>query len=101
MKITHPDEEEEPRPDNIPPALWKAVLDPFDYAIGLKSGMVIRFQEATIVGDGKWVYLSGLDNWPEQYASTDYGEGIPFPFPRGIEVRLDDIEWVADAPAGS
>ena len=43
----------------IPPSLRKALCDPFDYALKLRSGEVIRFSSALI--DGDFVTL-GLDN---------------------------------------
>jgi hypothetical protein len=71
-------------------ALTKANGDDFDYACGLRSGTVIRFTAATF--DGEFVHLSGI---------VDTSCGMRFTFDRGIDVRLRDIEWVADAPKGS
>jgi hypothetical protein len=76
-----------------PSALVKAMFDPFDYACGLIDGTVIRFGEAQI--QGKWVHLNprAVDQ-PEQ-------RGLPFAMERGVDVRIDRIVWVADAPQGS
>ena len=71
--------------------LAKALCDPFDFAIGLKSGPVLHFVGKTIDLKGEWFHLP----------SPDRVYGLPFPFDRGMQVRLLDIAWVADAPNGS
>jgi len=87
--------------DKYPPALLKAVTDPFDYAAGIEGIGVLEFESATLHGD--WVTLDPGDRdrgfhgheWRETVSKT------PFPCPRGIDVRLSSIIWVADAPNGS
>lgn len=74
----------------LPPALLKACYDPFDYVLGLYSGKVVRFESASIHGD--WVTI---ESPPEGFPGWFY------PCPRGINLRLKDIEWCADAPEGS
>jgi hypothetical protein len=78
-----------------PPALIKAVGDPFDYALRLVTGEIFRFTSATI--HGEYVTLEGFGG------ST--GETLPqkmaYPFPRGLDVRVSAIVWCADAPEGS
>jgi len=83
-----------------PASLLKAVSDnPFDYACKLATGETVRFSGALIRGD--WVELSGVDG-PNCSADKDYGvEGLRFPCPRGVDVRIDHIIWCADAPEGS
>ncbi len=71
--------------------LYKACCDPFDYAIGLKNGCVIHAtcEVAEIRGD--WVFITGIEK---------DGTTLPFSCPRGMQVRLSEIAWVADAPNG-
>lgn len=77
--------------DYLPTSLIKACYDDFDYALGLKSGRVIRFNQATIRG-------LFADLLIPQYEAF-YVNG--WPMPRGVEVRISDIEWCCDAPEGS
>jgi hypothetical protein len=80
------------------PALVKACLDYFDYALRLKSGEVIRFTDAEWRGNG-WLTLNGVD--PDEDFRSPHRQDLPFPAARGVDVRLDDILWVMDAPCGS
>lgn len=77
------------------PTLIEATVDPFDYALCLRTGQIIRFVSASI--HGRFVILSDGGN--------GNGKGIegldPFPCPRGVEIRVDDILWIAKAPQGS
>jgi hypothetical protein len=77
---------------HYPASLRKAVADPFDYALRLVTGEVIRFTSAHIQGD--YIHLS-FGNQSES------DNALPFVFARGIEVRADAIVWCADAPEGS
>ena len=89
----------------IPPALGKAVVDPFDYAVGLKNGDVLFFHEAYFnFQNPEWIRLDGVG---ERYESpleqvwtraNTTGKAM---FHRGVWVRLSDISWAADAPFGS
>lgn len=97
------------RAKGIPEALYKASTDPFDYAMGLKNGAVFYF-EAVDLGECEvfqgWVHISniksytlyGNDDWDHQ---TGHGIADQFNFERGMDIRLEDISWVADAPFGS
>lgn len=77
-------------------ALSKACADkPFDYALRLRSGEVIRFSGAEIIRPG-WIHL---DVFPP--ASQPARDRLPFLADRGIDVRIDEILWVMDAPEGS
>jgi hypothetical protein len=84
----------------VPRPLIKATSDASDYALGLKNGTVFTFTEASI--HGQWVCLEGVRSHsvpaPMRYAATSE---MAFSFDRGVEVRLDEIAWVADAPWGS
>lgn len=77
------------------PALAKAVEDEFDYALKLKSGEVIRFTLATLNPHG-WITLHGVTR-----DDMTTGHSLPYPAGRGVDVRLDEILWVMDAPCGS
>ena len=85
---------------NMPRAVEKALHDPFDYALMLKNGTLIRFQEASMVRDTDWVRLSWEDDGVFG-VQKESRRPIPFPCPRGIDVRISEILWVADAPGGS
>ena len=76
-------------------ALAKACQDPFDYAMKLRTGEVIRFHSAEVYRPG-WVHLEVCD--PDQQPDEDR---LPFKADRGVDVRIDDIVWVMDAPEGS
>jgi hypothetical protein len=69
-------------------ALAKSLLDPFDYALRLRTGEIVRFEQAEETGEG-WLRLAVKDS------------GTPFSAERGMEVRVSDIVWVMDAPEGS
>jgi hypothetical protein len=76
-----------------PAALVKAWVDEFNYAAKVDGLGVIRFSSAVDLGNG-WVRLHVGDLASEN-------TGLAFPFPRGVDVRVKDIRWVADAPEGS
>jgi hypothetical protein len=79
-----------------PDALIKACFDPFTYVLQIRSGQIIAFESASINGD--WVHLTRPG-----HTSFDFARpyDLKFPCPRGIDVRLSEIVWVADAPNGS
>jgi hypothetical protein len=81
--------------DRYPPSLLKAAGDAFDYALRLRTGEVIRFETAEI--HGAFATLRGTDHWVEDHGRSR----LPYPCPRGLDVRVDDIVWCADAPNGS
>jgi hypothetical protein len=83
-----------------PPFLAKAAMDPFFYAVGLRTGAVVFFEEAEkLDGCPDWVALRGVR---EHSVRTLRDHPIDrFTFERGLHVRLADIMWVADAPYGS
>ena len=80
------------------PALVKACQDNyFDYALKLKSGEVIRFKGAVWRGNG-WLTLTDV----VQEIDMPVGQKeLPYPAARGVDVRLESILWVMDAPCGS
>ena len=76
-------------------ALAKACYDnPFDYALKLRTGEVIRFYEARVINP-EWIHIEFIpsDQLPEKR--------IPYLGERGIDIRIADIVWVMDAPEGS
>ncbi len=86
---------------NYPPSLLKAASDNFYYALRLRTGEIIHFHRATIHGEYVTLYrddndFSGTENFFE-----DVEKGLPFSCPRGVDVRIADIVWCADAPGGS
>lgn len=74
---------------NWPPALIKALSDPFEYTVCLSSGEVWIFERAEYVNND-FVKLHGLIN----LGNDD------FEYPRGIEIRVSEITSIADAPRG-
>jgi hypothetical protein len=82
-------------PDRIkalPEALAKAVSDnPFQYALMLRDGTIIEFEGATPPSAG-WILLD---------RPKIVNRGYDACLERGMEVRLQEIVWVADAPHGS
>ncbi|MAD79433.1 MAG: hypothetical protein CMJ50_01130 [Planctomycetaceae bacterium] len=83
-----------PETYGYPPALAKACVDPFDYAMKLETGELIFFEEAT-PHNFDWVYIRSTDD-PSDRRPRD----IPL-CDRGLFVRVSSIVWVADAPNGS
>lgn len=88
---------------NIPADLDKCEQDFFDYAIGLKNGHVFRVSTCTI--HGRWARFELHDtpehNIPDVSNPKDIMKLGKFPFDRGVQVRISEIAWVADAPHGS
>jgi hypothetical protein len=76
-----------------PDALIKATLDDFTYVLKLRSGEIIPFTSADACVAPGWVRLQ-IDKTAELHQ-------MPFPFSRGLDVRVSDVVWVADAPSGS
>ena len=81
-----------------PPAILKAMRDhPFMYAIGLRDGTVLFIEGVTKV-HGEWITVTLWHGIPEQ--AKQLTKNFP-PCPRGVDVRLSDIVWAADAPYDS
>jgi hypothetical protein len=86
-----------------PPSLLKASADDFDYALRLRTGEIIKFTYAEIHGDYVSLYSTSRSQITSDGLEPMEGheQPLPFPFLRGIDVRLNDIVWCADAPNGS
>ena len=85
------------QPVGWPDALWKARCDPFSYVLRLRSGELWHFERAEVCVDPAFVHLKDVN-----YASwTNSLQPGPMLFDRGVDVRIEDIVWVADCPEGS
>lgn len=85
----------------VPPSLYKAARDEFDYACNVKGVGTIQFCRAEF--HGQWVRLFGnafVANEREFLRDSRANLGN-YPHPRGVDVRLTDIIWCSDAPNGS
>ncbi len=82
-----------------PPALLKATCDPFSYALGLRDGTVVDFKSAEI--HGEWVTIKGESDHTYESDESDESGWKRHLCPRGVDIRLSEIMWVADAPNGS
>lgn len=73
-------------------ALAKACIDPFNYALRLRTGEVICFEYAKLI-NSEWVHLviKRMEDQPKL-------DRIAYPAARGVDVRLSDIVWVMDSP---
>jgi hypothetical protein len=84
-----------------PPSLLKAAEDCFDYALRLSSGEIIRFRSAKIHGYYVTLYGGTGEYDSRSLAECEQPSLMPFIFDRGLDVRVSDIVWCADAPSGS
>jgi hypothetical protein len=80
-----------------PPAILKAMGDPFIYAIGLRDGTVLFIECVTEI-HGDWITVRLSEETSEHVERMR--RTFP-PCPRGLNIRLSDIVWAADAPYGS
>lgn len=82
-----------------PPALVKACSDHFSYAMRVRTGELFMFCDAEVI-NADWVMLKDFAD----YSNDGYApvrDNLKINFDRGVEVRVSDIVWVADAPCGS
>lgn len=101
--IEEPNEDLKGKYPHLPDVLLKSVEDPYIYAMGIKTGLVIIYNSAEI--DGEWVHISFEKgyNCEEKFGNvfntqTGYIPKSAFFFPRGISIRISDIVWIADSP---
>lgn len=76
-----------------PPSLVKALHDSFNYFVRLKSGICFVIEYAELINE-EWVSLhiynsGGIFSQNAKISSL-------FEFNRGIQVRVSDIEFIAD-----
>jgi len=83
----------------IPDSLDKATEDQFIYAVRLRTGELMTFSKARL--NGEWVHLSDPDVITPDRLGARWDRGMEFVLDRGMDVRLADIVWCADAPFGS
>lgn len=76
-----------------PPSLVKATRDRHDYLASVKNAGLIRFEAALPLSD-VWVRLIGIDPWQPGYK-------LRYAFPRGLDIRIADIQWCSGAPQGT
>ena len=95
-----------PNDPRLPPALNKALADHFACAVGLKGGTVIVAESAELVG-GDWIHLQlatdshGNEAGDRKAVRIYGGKPTAMTFDRGIDIRISEIAWAADAPYGS
>ncbi|MFA5379774.1 MAG: hypothetical protein WC455_28705 [Dehalococcoidia bacterium] len=91
-----------------PPALLKANADQFSYVLGLRDGTVVDFESAEI--HGEWITIIGVNDTSGlpgmSRESDDSGLDPDTSWKgryclRGVDIRLSEIVWIADAPNGS
>ena len=71
----------QPSQERLPPSLRRALSEPDEYAVRLRTGEVVRFTRAE--RDGPFVTL---------FAAA----AVEFPY--GLEVRISEIAWCARGP---
>ena len=89
---------------NYPQALQKACHDPFDYLLKLKNGDVFFFSEACQHGEEfAHITIQSRDRCANMCEESDWYEALNSDraFERGVEIRVSEIAWIADAPHGS
>ena len=71
----------------MPPTLATSVIENGSYALGLRDGTVVHFEEADYFANCKdWIHLRTIES--ETKETPHYDEGMT--------VRIADIVWVAD-----
>ena len=96
----------------LPDALAKACEDAFEYALGLRDGTILFFDECTYEPGSEWIHLhrvTGAEVSPTGFVGEQIKEAgtrlsgklFPIPLRRGIDIRLADVMWAADGPWGS
>ncbi len=87
----------QPCGQRYPDALIKAAVDPFDYVLKLRTGEIIFLETLTIRGD--YVHVTLHETYDLSPILKE--NQLPLPCPRGVDIRVEDIVWCADAPYGS
>jgi hypothetical protein len=82
-----------------PPALAKACCDYFENALKLRTGEVIFYTKAEPINKD-WIFIDGIDD--QTLSLQNKSSGLPdVGFHRGMEIKISEIIWCADAPNGS
>ena len=98
--VEHESPLEELEAQGYPPSLAKACYDPFEYVLVLRSGTLLHFESAS--PRGQWVHIEfGGYAPPRILDAARMDRAGHFSFDRGMDVRVADIVWCADAPNGS
>jgi len=87
-----------------PYALIKATQDEFDYALALKSGEVFFFRHARAQLCLKWatIFPHDFHDLKDLRGAFDLrANTVGIGQDRGLEIHIDNIAWVTDAPFGS
>lgn len=75
---------------NLPPVLVKSFYDSYAYLLETKSGRQFRYESASLINE-EWVHISISPYYmDERLADAGFGD-------RGVDVRISEIAWIADA----
>ena len=72
--------------------LGKAAGDQWDYAIGLKSGLIVHCSDVEI--SGNWLRVNGITRVENVIGQMPIAGN--FFWGRGMEVRISEVAWAAD-----
>jgi hypothetical protein len=78
---------------DLPPSLERALTEPGEYALRLRTGEIVRFTRAERYGAFVALFAPGGPS-----AMSQSGDPVP-QFPHGLEVRITEIVWCARGPA--
>lgn len=105
VKIDPEEEAKELAEAGWPYALIKATQDEFDYALALKTGEVFFFRHARAQECLKWATIfphKDFHDLQDLRSAFDLRANIVgIGKDRGLEINIDNIAWVTDAPFGS
>src|SRR5919204_5260147 len=79
---------------DLPPSLARALVEPAEYALRLRTGEVVHFTRAE--RHGPFVVLYAPSGPPDPRLADAMAA-----FPHGLEVRISDIVWSARGPSPS
>jgi hypothetical protein len=70
--------------ERLPDALAAACCHPGEFAMGLRDGTILFFDQADYISGSEWVHL---------YTATGLRD---FPAGTGVDIRLTEITWAVD-----
>lgn len=82
-----------------PPALRKALSDPYEYTFGLRDGSVIHCTHVRMLqGEPEWVIVDakGTTLIGPLQRMLDENPDIAVSLARGLEIRVSDVVWAID-----